>query len=395
MVLDRVTSAVTGADPTRDRPRLDRVDDDGDEISRDLQRPKTVGQVAVQVRVHERAQHCDAEHGTELAAGVGGRRRHARVFGGHLAEGDRRHRHHARSKAVARQRQRRHQPQRRMVREQQQRGQQHTGTGEHAPLGHGAAGTQPRHPTTRDDGGGDHRGRHGHELKGDAVGRVANHRREVERREEEDGEDGEVQDEGHDHRAAEARRPEVLEIEQWRCARPFDPHEADEGDHADEEEPDNNGVSIAVGLAQDHREGHRPEPHRPGEKARHVETRRLRTRRFGDALHRKHHDEQRRADVEPEDAAPVTERHENAADHRPEGERQTRDRRPGADGPSSNPTIGKHMTDNGKGPRLRGGGADTHHHARPDQDVGIGRECAQQRTRGEEQQPPEHDLLTT
>ena len=176
--------------------------------------------------------------------------------------------------------------------------QRHVGS-QHADAGGEAAdhGRQARpgarHPASGQRRGGDHGGRHGHEQGGRAVGGVADHDLQVERREEEDREDAEVGGEGDRQGAGERRVAQVgggrRSGPALRCSTTTNRH----GRHgAHHEQRDDRGVAVAGGLAVDDGEDRGAERDRAEDEAGDVDAARLRVGALGHGDVRGEQDEQ-------------------------------------------------------------------------------------------------------
>ena len=83
---------------------------------------------------------------------------------------------------------------------------------------------------------------------------------------------------------------------------------------------------------------------------------------------------------------------ERPADHRAERQGQAGDGGPGAQRPGPVLAVGVHVTDHGERAGFRRGRADSHHDPATDKHGAVGRQRAEQGTRGEDGQPAEHDL---
>src|SRR5207248_11780735 len=154
---------------------------------------------------------------------------------------------------------------------------------------------------------------------------------QVERREEEDREDGEIRGEGDDVRRREGGVAEELELDDRVPRPPLDHDERDDEDGADDEEPVDPPRPVTAVLAADHGERHGSDRAGARDETGHVELAPRGVTALGERDGSDSERERAEPEAEPEDAPPAGAVRQHAADHRAEGEREPGDRRPYAE----------------------------------------------------------------
>src|SRR5580704_9715041 len=169
--------------------------------------------------------------------------------------------------------------------------------------------------------------------------------------------------------------------------------ERDPGHAAQDEERHDPVRRVAGLLALDHRERQTGQERRAEDEPDYVEAPALAVRGLWHGYRSQHERHNTESEVEPEDRSPAGEPHEHAADHRAEGESETRDRRPDPESISTRFPVGVHVTDDRQSPGLAGRGADTHDHARGDEPIDVAGERSNDRSNAENCDTGEHDPL--
>ena len=192
----------------------------------------------------------------------------------------------------------------------------------------GSRAADARRPVAGNRPGHDHRNGERREHERDLVAGEVRDQLQVERGEEEDGEDREVGGEGDDVRRGEGRVAEELDPQHRVGRPPLDLHECHGEECGEHEEAVDPPRPVAPVLAADDGEGRGDDRRGARGQAGHVEPPSYRVTAFGER-HRGHTERERaEAEAEPEDALPAGARDEDAADHRAEREREPRDGSP-------------------------------------------------------------------
>ena len=259
---------------------------------------------------------------------------------------------------------------------------------------HRHARADPGGPAAGDRTGDDHRDRERREDERDLVAGEVRDQTQVERGEEEDREHREVRRKGDDVRRREGRIAQELQLED-RVAHALLDQDEDDDQHGcgSEEDVDPPG-SVAPVLAFDHAEGRRHDRCRARGKPRHIEFPSRRVAALGERRGRHRERDGAEAEAEPEDPTPAGTGDEDAADHRPEREREPRHRRPYAESDGSLLALGIDVADERERPRLGGRRAETHHDPADDEGAGAMRDRGHDRAGAKDRDAREHHLLS-
>jgi len=148
--------------------------------------------------------------------------------------------------------------------------------GKHAAFRHRKARADSGDAAPRKDSGEGHRRGHRQELERDVVGRVTDHRGEVERGEKEDRKNPKEEQESDHDCACEPGLAKVRQVEHRCFVRTLNADKTGERDDADDEKDDDGRRAITQRLTEDDREGERAETGATRQEAGDVEWNRLR-----------------------------------------------------------------------------------------------------------------------
>ena len=259
--------------------------------------------------------------------------------------------------------------------------------GKHAAFRHRKARADSGDAAPRKDSGEGHRRGHRQELERDVVGRVTDHRGEVERGEKEDRKNPKEEQESDHDCACEPGLAKVRQVEHRCFVRTLNADKTGERDDADDEKDDDGRRAITQRLTEDDREGERAETGATRQEAGDVEWNRLRIGALADHSCGEGEDDEPHRDIEPA--------HQRAADHGTEREREARNRAPDTECAGSLLFLGIEMADDREGSRLGGGGSDTHDDPAGDEHGRVRGQCPEDGAGDEDEQAEEHHPSST